>query len=182
MFEKAQITLAECAPYWDDMVRIVSALQSGQVSAFAILPKIVACQSGDGLSLAFRKLGQILKSTFLLKYFHDPDLRQTIRRQLNRGELRPALARQVFFSNKGEFRPGDLDSLIAKASCLSLVCNAILVWNTVHYERAVEELEAGGHIFDRNLFKHISPLSWEHIRISGRYDFRSQSHSNEGKA
>ena len=32
-----------------------------------------------------------------------------------------------------------------KASCLSLLSNAVLVWNTVHIARIVAQLRAGGH-------------------------------------
>ena len=31
-----------------------------------------------------------------------------------------------------------------KASCLSLLCNAVLVWNTVHMSRIIEQLRASG--------------------------------------
>jgi TnpA family transposase len=175
IFEKAKIQLDSLAPQWDDMVRIVSALKSGQVSAQSILPRIFACQSGDKLAQAFKKLGQVLKTTFLLRYFGDPKLRYVIRKQLNKGESRHSLARQIFFSNKGEFRSGDLDSLMAKSSCLSLVCNSILIWNTLATEKAIFDLESRGQNCDKMLLKFISPLSWEHIRINGRYDFRTKT-------
>ena len=37
----------------------------------------------------------------------------------------------VFFADQGEFRIGDYQEIMNKASCLSLVSNAILVWNTL---------------------------------------------------
>ncbi|HSX78977.1 MAG TPA: Tn3 family transposase, partial [Candidatus Saccharimonadia bacterium] len=52
-------------------------------------------------------------------------------RQLNRGEFRHKLARRLFFANQGAFQTGDYE-IMNKASCLSLLCNAVLVWNTVH--------------------------------------------------
>ena len=172
VFEKKEIHLDEFTPVWDEIVRVISALKSGQASAQSVLPKIISCQSGDALAQAFKKIGQILKTTFLLRYFNEPILRQQIRHQLNLGETRHALARQVFFSNKGEFRAGDLDSLVSKSSCLSLVCNSILLWNTKQLETAFQTLEKQGKNPNSSLLKHISPLTWEHIRISGRYDFK----------
>lgn len=182
IFERSKISLQECAPHWDDMVRVVSALRSGQVSAHTILPKIFAGSNSDKLSQSFKKLGQLIKTTFLLRYFHRPELRSLIRQQLNRGEHRHSLARQIFFSNKGEFRTGDLDQLISKSSCLSIICNAILIWNTVRYEKIINTLEARDSSFNMALFKHISPVSWEHIRINGRYDFHSSFADEEGFA
>jgi TnpA family transposase len=172
IFENKEIHLDEFAPVWDEIVRVISALKSGQASAQSVLPKIISCQSGDALAQAFKKIGQILKTTFLLRYFNEPVLRQQIRHQLNIGETRHSLARQVFFSNKGEFRAGDLDSLVSKSSCLSMVCNAILLWNTKQIEKAFNTLANQGKKPDSALLKHVSPLTWENIRISGRYDFK----------
>jgi len=41
------------------------------------------------------------------------------------------LARWLFFANRGEFRTGDYEEIMNKASCLSLLSNAVLVWNTI---------------------------------------------------
>jgi TnpA family transposase len=182
IFEKKETDLDEFAPVWDEIVRVISALKSGQASAQSVLPKIISCQSGDSLALAFKKIGQVLKTTFLLRYFNEPILRQQIRHQLNLGETRHSLARQVFFSNKGEFRAGDLDSLVSKSSCLSMVCNAILLWNTKQFEKAFQTLEKQGKKPDSTMLKYISPLTWENIRISGRYDFKYNARQEGGQS
>jgi TnpA family transposase len=41
------------------------------------------------------------------------------------------LARWLFFGNRAEFRSGDCEEIMNKASCLSLLSNAVLVWNTL---------------------------------------------------
>ena len=65
--------------------------------------------------------------------------------QLNRGEQRHELAgRCLFFANRGEFRTEDLDEILNKASCLSLLSNAVLVWNTVHISQIVDRLRTSG--------------------------------------
>ena len=38
-----------------------------------------------------------------------------------------------------------------KASCLSLISNAVLVWNTIHIQRIVEELRPSGQVKDEDL-------------------------------
>ena len=58
-----------------------------------------------------------------------------------------------------------------KASCLSLVSNAILVWNTLQIARIVETLrQAGTHITDEDL-AHVSPLLHRHVIPNGTYHF-----------
>jgi TnpA family transposase len=54
--------------------------------------------------------------------------------QLNRGEHRQSLAKWLFFANQGEFREGDYEEIMNKASCLSLISNAVLVWNTIQIQ------------------------------------------------
>jgi hypothetical protein len=46
---------------------------------------------------------------------------------------------------RGGFRSGDYEEVMNKASCLSLLSNAVLVWNTVHIARIVDQLRAAGH-------------------------------------
>ena len=50
---------------------------------------------------------------------------------LYRGEGRQNLAQHVFFGNQGRFRSGDYFQMMNQANCLSLLSNAIMVWNTL---------------------------------------------------
>jgi len=79
-----------------------------------------------------------------LRYVHEEDLRRRVQLQLNRGESRHALARWLFFANRGEFRSGDYEEIMNKASCLSLLSNAVLVWNTMAIMRIITQLRAAG--------------------------------------
>jgi TnpA family transposase len=42
--------------------------------------------------------------SYILRYIHVEELRRRVQLQLNRGESRHALARWLFFANRGEFR------------------------------------------------------------------------------
>jgi len=67
----------------------------------------------------------------IFQYAQDAELGARIRRQLNRDESRHALARRLFFANQGTFRVGDRDEIMNKVTALSLLSNAVLVWNSV---------------------------------------------------
>ncbi|MBX9703401.1 MAG: transposase [Silvanigrellaceae bacterium] len=159
------------APYWDDIVRVISALKEGHVLASDILPKLGAGMHIDKLSQAFTTLGKIVKTIFLLRYLSDTDFRRMIRRQLNKGEHRHSLSDHVFFANKGEFCYGDRESLICQSTCLSAICNSILIWNTIEYDKIIAQLQSTGFILDQKYLSHISPLLYKHIRINGKYEF-----------
>ena len=101
---------------------------------------------------------------------HDPELRGDTGMQLNRGEHRQSLARWLFFANQGEFRDGDYEEIMNKASCLSLISNAVLVWNSVQIQRIVGELRGSGHsVRDEDLAR-VSPLLRAHVIPNGSYD------------
>jgi hypothetical protein len=79
------------------------------------------------------------------------------------------VARCLFFANRGEFRTGDLEEIMNKASCLSLLSNAVLVWNTIQFGQIVVRLRAAGEeVLDADL-AHISPLAFGHIIPNGTY-------------
>ena len=58
-----------------------------------------------------------------------------------------------------------------KASCLSLLCNAVLVWNTVHMSRIIEQLRATGVTITDEEVALISPLAYAHVIPNGTYFF-----------
>jgi TnpA family transposase len=81
------------------------------------------------------------------------------------------LARWLFFANRGEFRDGDLNEIMNKTSCLSLLCNAAVVWNTIRMQKIVDQLRNSGQaVCDEDLAR-IWPLLHEHILPNGIYDF-----------
>ena len=61
-----------------------------------------------------------------------------------------------------------------------LVVSAIVHWNTVYLDRAVTQLKRAGRNIPDPLLKHISPLSWEHINLTGIYTWDSEHQMPEG--
>lgn len=84
--------------------------------------------------------------------------------QLNRGESRHDLvSRCLFFANRGEFRTDNLEEIMNKASCLSLLSNAVIVWNTIQMGQIVTRLRSAGEELLGADLAHISPLAFGHI-------------------
>lgn len=79
------------------------------------------------------------------------------------------LPRRIFFANQGEFTTGDYEEIMNKASCLSLVSNAILYWNTLKITEVVDQLHAQGDGVDEATLAHISLLPFKHVIPNGTY-------------
>lgn len=160
---------------WDTLARVAASLRNRTAPANVIIQRLANASSSDRLARALTALGRIVKSIFILRYLDDDTMRDTVQLQLNHGEHRHDLTRRcLFFANHGEFRTGDLDEMMNKASCLSLLSNAVLVWNTVRIAEIVEHLRtAGEEILDSDLAR-VSPLVRTHIIPTGTYSFEPE--------
>lgn len=59
----------------------------------------------------------------------------------------------------------------SQASCLNLLTNAVVAWNTVYMAAALDQLREEGHPVDDEDVAHLSPVRYEHINPYGRYSF-----------
>ena len=99
--------------------------------------------------------------------------------QLNRGEGRHQLARRLFFANQGAFQTGDYDEIMNKASCLSLLSNAVVVWNTVQMAQIIAQLRAAGETITDDELARVSPMAFTHVIPNGTYFIRETSRPNQ---
>jgi hypothetical protein len=58
-----------------------------------------------------------------------------------------------------------------QASCLNLVTNAVVLWNTVYMKAVLDQLKAEGHHVDDVDVAHLSPARYAHINPYGKYRF-----------
>jgi len=154
---------------WAVLMRLKASIQAGRVMPSVILRKLAAAGAGNALSRALRALGRIERTLFTLQWLSDPDLRQRSHAGLNKGEASNALRRAVFFHRQGEIRDRTFENQSFRASGLSLITAAIVHWNTVYLDRAVQHLRARGVTILDDLLAHVAPLGWEHIALTGDY-------------
>lgn len=157
------------AEQWDTMMRLGWSLKLRTAPAHVVMERLTNSFPADRLSKAITNLGRILRTQDTLWCITDPYTRRGRTRQLNKGEERQGLCRWVFFGNQGEFDTGDYVEIMNKASCLSLVSNAILYWNTVKISEIVDQLRQQGETIDDEELAHISPLRFRHVRAHGTY-------------
>jgi len=56
-----------------------------------------------------------------------------------------------------------------RASGLNPVVAATILWNTVYLEHAIGALRQQGRQADDGLLKHVAPVHWNHINLTGDY-------------
>jgi TnpA family transposase len=114
-------------------------------------------------------LERIIKTPYIGRSLTDRALRRTVQLQLNKGAYRHKFPRRIFFANQGEFTTGDDEEIMNKASCLSLVSNAILYWHTLKITDIVDPLRAQGEEVDPAPWAHISLVPCKHVVPNGTY-------------
>jgi len=160
--------------HWEEMLRLVTSIKQGTVTASLMLRKLGSYPRQNGLAVALRELGRIERSLFILDWLQSVDLRRRVQVGLNKGEARNALARAVFFYRLGEIRDRGFEQQRYRASGLNLLTAASVLWNTVYVQRAVQALRAHGQPVEEALLPYLSPLGWEHINLTGDYSWRTK--------
>lgn len=154
---------------YDDILRIAYSIKKGKVTGALVMRKL--CNKSSELRKALVEMGRIERSIFLLRYFTSKELRRRIEIGLNKGEANNMLAKAVQFGREGKFSTKDIESQQVRASALSLIMDAISLWNAVYLQKSVEYMDSIGEKVDRSLLKHVSPQNYEHITFLGKYDF-----------
>ncbi|EJU0637217.1 Tn3 family transposase [Salmonella enterica] len=157
--------------YWDELLHLATSITTRSVAPSTILKKLAASPNPSQLAKALRELGRLERSLFMIEWYSSSALRRRCQAGLNKGEAAHKLKRAVFFHERGEIRDRSFDSQAFRASGLNLVVSAIVHWNTVYLERAVKQLRQQGRHIPDVVLKHVSPLAWEHINLTGIYSW-----------
>lgn len=156
---------------WDEMLRVAGSLKLGSVSASELIRSLLKSDRPSALAQAIIEVGRINKTLYLLNYIDNEDYRRRILTQLNRGESRHAVARAICYGKRGEiqqnYREGQEDQLGA----LGLVTNAVVLWNTIYMDAAINQLRAQGEETNETDLARLSPLINKHINMLGHYSF-----------
>ncbi|MBX9799981.1 MULTISPECIES: Tn3 family transposase [Azonexaceae] len=165
---------------WQEYLRLVTSIKQGTVTASLMLRKLASYPRQNGLALALREIGRIERTIFALDWLLDPRLRQRVTAGLNKGEAKNTLARAVCFNRLGEIRDRTYELQRHRASGLNLVVAAIILWNTVYLERAVNAMRAQEYPIDEALLKHVAPIHWNHINLTGDYAWKQHRRVEKG--
>ncbi|MBB4339884.1 Tn3 family transposase [Rhizobium leguminosarum] len=174
------INTALILEHWDDLLHLAASITTRTVSPSTILKRLSASSKSSGLAKALREIGRIERTLFMIEWYSSPTLRKRCQAGLNKGEAAHKLKRAVFFHERGEIRDRSFDSQAFRASGLNLVVSAIVHWNTVYLGRATAYLRQQGRNIPDELLKHVSPLSWEHINLTGIYSWDTEQQMPEG--
>jgi TnpA family transposase len=159
---------------YDEMLRVAGSLQIGFVTASLFISKLQARPQQNMLTRVLQEYGRLEKTIFILRYIQDPVFRRDINLQLTKGEQVHDMRQFLHFANEGKIRSHLEEEQINEASCLNLVVNAIILWNTIYMQEIVKQLRKDGYHINDDDLKHLGPARHEHINPYGNYIFNVQ--------
>lgn len=180
-FSKSKLHEDLIIKYWDEMLRIAGSLKMGTINPTKLIQMLQRSGKPTILGRAIGEFGRIYKTLHLLKCLNDDNYRRDILTQLNRGETENGLERAVMYAKKGELYKATREGQEDQLKALGLVSNAIVLWNTIYMEAALDAIQSAGYVVKENDKKRLSPLMHGHITIVGKYFFNIPQEVVEGK-
>ena len=108
-------------------------------------------------------------------YMYDPNLRQMIQHQLNKGESSHQVARYIFYGNNGKINYSSKEEHLQITSCKTLIHNLIVCWNYMYLSKKLFQAKPEDRKKLFGKIMQISPVRWEHINFYGVFDFSEKA-------
>lgn len=155
--------------YFPDMLRVALSIKEGKITPSTILKKLGTYSRKNKLYQAFRELGRVIRTIYLMKYIGDVQLRSTIQSATNKSEAFNGFAKWIAFGNDGVIKENSRDEQRKIIKYNHLVANCLIFYNTCMLTHIIEELKSEGHVIEKGTLAALSPYLTHHINRFGRY-------------
>jgi TnpA family transposase len=170
-----RIDLPRLLEKWDDLARVAGSLKRGYVTASLLISRLQAYPRQGQLTKLLQEYGRLVKTIFVLRYLEDEALRRRVHAQLNKGEKLHDLRKFLFFAREGVVSQKYEDGQANQAGCLNLLTNAVIVWNTVYMQAALDAIRRQGYPVQEEDLAHLWPIRFAHIHRYGKYEFNVEA-------
>lgn len=167
--DKIDWGLIEC--HLEDLFRIVVSIQEGRISPSIILRKLGTHSKKNKLFFAFQELGKVIRSTYLLKYMQEPELRRKVNHATTVSEAFNEFIQFVQFGNKGIIADNSREEQRKIIKYGHLVANAMIFMNVLDQTIILNDLIREGYKVTPEILNGLSPFRTGHINRFGRYHF-----------
>jgi TnpA family transposase len=133
-----------------------------------LLRKLGSHNRKNKLYRAFRELGRVVRTLFLLRYISESDLRQSIRAETTKIESYNDFLDWIAFGGQ-IIKSGDPVEQTKQIKYMNLVANAVMLHNVVDLTEVLAYMDLEGHAITKELVSRLSPYIREHIRRFGQY-------------
>jgi len=148
---------------------VVLSIKAGTVSSSLLLRRLGSYSRRNRLYQAFRELGWVVRTVFLLEYLSNADLREHITATTNKVEAYNGFAKWLNFGSEGVIETLDPIEQEKRLKYNQLVANAAVIQNVIDLTRAVRELISNGYPVKREDLAQLSPYQTRRLKRFGDY-------------
>jgi TnpA family transposase len=152
-----------------DMLRVALSIKAGRITPSAILRRLATYSRKNKLYFAFRELGRVVRTIFLLRFLSDIDLRRTINAATNKSEAFNKFIQWVRFGGDGVISENLSDEQRKLIKYNHLVANLLAFHTVVTISAALDWMREEGYDIDVEALAVFSPYQTEHINRFGNY-------------
>jgi TnpA family transposase len=155
--------------HWPDLLQVVLSIKAGTISSAQLLRRLGSYSRRNRLYQAFRELGRVVRTVFLLEYLNDAPLREHITATTNKVEAYNGFAKWLNFGGEGVIDTLDPIEQEKRLKYNHLVANAAAIQNVIDLTRAVRTLQTDGYVIQRDDLAQLSPYQTRRLKRFGDY-------------
>lgn len=174
LFTKEAIDWDLIACHLPDMLQIAQSIRAGLVSPSTILRRLGTASRKNKLYFAFRELGRVVRTLFLLEYIGDADLRSIIQAAQNKCEGFNQFTQWIYFG-ADNIAENVRDNQLKVIKYNHLIANLVIFHNCYSMTQALKELEAEGMKLSPELISGLSPYRTSHLNRFGLFELKERN-------
>jgi TnpA family transposase len=157
-----------------DMFRVALSIKAGRITPSTILRKLSTYSKKNRLYQAFRELGRVIRTGFLITYMMDEGLRSIIQAATNKSEAFNGFTKWLSFGGEGIIAENDRDEQRKIIKYNHLVANCVIFYNVFYITKILQELIIEGYVIGEDIITALSPYIRQHVNRFGRYSLDLQ--------
>lgn len=163
--------------HWQDLMRVVLSIKAGKLLPSTVLRKLGSYSRKNRLYQAFRALGKVIRTMYLLQFISAPRsgslrdraLRREVTACTNIVESYHHFLDWLFFGKDGVITDNDPVEQEKRLKYLDLVASAVILQNTVDMTGVIRSLSAEGFKINRRMLATMSPYINRNLKRYGDY-------------
>lgn len=152
-----------------DMLRVALSIKAGTIMPSTILRRLTTYSRKNKLYFAFRELGLVVRTIFLLNYLSSLELRHKIQAATNKSEAFNKFVQWVCFGGEGITTESVRDEQRKFIKYNHLIANLLAFHTSVTMTEALHQMQRDGLAIDMAALATFSPYRVEHINRFGNY-------------
>ncbi|MGL5669608.1 MAG: Tn3 family transposase [Shewanella sp.] len=152
-----------------DMLKLIISIKLGKMPASSLLRRLNTYSRKNKLYFAFRELGKVIRTLFLLNYIDNYELRQVIQAETNKSEEFNNFVKWFFFGGEGVIAENIRHEQSKVVKYNQLVANMAILYNTDKMTCILRDMANTGHEITPELLAGLSPYRTAHINRFGDY-------------